>query len=273
MLTFPNAKINLGLDIVSKRPDGYHNISSCFIPVNWKDALEIVPSDEFKFSSSGLEIPGKTESNLCVKAYELLKTDYDIGSVHIHLHKVIPMGGGLGGGSADGAFALKMLDKEFGLNLTIEQLQSYAKKLGADCPFFIENKPVLVSGIGEIFDDIDLDLSRYKVVIVNPMIHVPTKIAFSQVMPQKPNVEIKDILNSPVTNWKSQLKNDFEPSVFDAYPEILSLKDKLYTLGADYVSMTGSGASVYGLFPSEADELDLKLHFGDMPTFISQLSI
>lgn len=251
MVTFPNAKLNLGLDIISKRPDGYHNISSCFIPVGWKDALEIVPSDEFRFTSSGLDIPGDVSSNLCVKAYELLKADYDIGAVHIHLHKVIPMGGGLGGGSADGAFALKMLNDQFELGLSVQQLQSYAKQLGADCPFFIENKPVLVSGIGEVFEEVGIDLSRYRIVVVNPNIHVPTKVAFSQVKPMEPDVAVKEIIKKEVKEWKKCLKNDFEPSVFQAHPEIKAIKEKMYELGSHYASMTGSGASVYGVFAND----------------------
>ena len=248
MVSFPNAKINLGLNILSKRSDGYHNISSCFLPVGWRDALEIIPASDFCFTSSGLSIPGDSSANLCVKAYELLKTDYDLNAVHIHLHKSIPMGAGLGGGSADGAFALKMLNDIFELNLATVQLQRYAKQLGADCPFFIENKPTLVSGIGEIFEEVELSLDGVHVVIVNPGIHVPTKIAFAKVSPSIPEMSVAIILETDDHLWQSRLKNDFEPSVFESYPQIEEIKYSLYKMGAFYASMTGSGASVFGLF-------------------------
>jgi len=223
--------------------------------------LEIVRSDQFKFTSSGLAIPGATENNLCIKAYELLKADFDISPVHIHLHKVIPMGAGLGGGSSDGAFTLKMVNKEFELGLDVNQLQAYARTLGADCPFFIENEPKLVSGIGEVFDDVTLDLSDYKMAIVNLGIHIPTKIAFSQVTPVQPQVFVKEILQEDISKWKGWLKNDFEQSVFAVHPEILEIKEKLYEVGAVYASMTGSGASVYGLFENSTLPIEIEKCF------------
>lgn len=261
MITFPNAKINLGLDIISKRADGYHNISSCFLPIAWRDVLEAVESTDFQFSSSGLDIPGQSADNLVVKAYELVRKDFDIPAVHFHLHKTIPMGAGLGGGSADASFALRLLNDKFSLGIGNDALESYAKQLGADCPFFIENKPKLVSGIGEVFDETKLDLSGYHLVIVNPGIHVSTQTAFSQITPSKPNVSVDDIIKLDISQWKDLLKNDFERSVFKEHPEIKEIKDVLYEQGAIYASMTGTGSSVYGIFKSVEVTKGLKNHF------------
>lgn len=253
MIAFPNAKINIGLNITSKRVDGYHNLSSCFLPIDWKDALEIVPADEFEFSSSGLDIPGDSSGNLCVKAYELLKEKHDIPPVKMHLHKVIPMGAGLGGGSADGAFALKLLNDQFELGLTITQLEAYAKTLGADCPFFIDNKPKLVAGIGEVMEDISIDLSGYSIVVVFPGIHVSTKTAFSGITPKAPDYDIKTILQQSPKNWQDTVINDFEETVFAAHPDIQKIKNQLLDLGADYASMTGTGSAVFGVFGNNVD--------------------
>ncbi|MGL1888771.1 MAG: 4-(cytidine 5'-diphospho)-2-C-methyl-D-erythritol kinase [Reichenbachiella sp.] len=248
MLSFPNAKINLGLNVTSKRADGYHNISSVFLPVPWKDALEVVAFDKLRFESSGLEIPGNANNNLVLKAYQLIKKDFDIPPVHIHLHKVIPMGAGLGGGSADASFMLKLLNEKFELGIANSQLEIYAKQLGADCPFFIENKPKLVSGIGEVFEEVEIDLSGYQLVIVNPGIHVSTQEAFGGVKPNEPELSIKEIMKMDISKWKDLLKNDFEESVFIHHPKIKAVKEELYQEGAVYASMTGSGSSVYGLF-------------------------
>lgn len=248
MITFPNAKINLGLNIVSKRDDGYHNIESCFYPIPWHDSLEVIEAASFAFHSYGLDIPGNTSSNLCVKAYELIKKDHDIPPVEIHLLKNIPMGAGLGGGSADGAFTLKTLNELFKLNLTSSQLEAYALQLGSDCPFFIKNEPVLAKGRGEQLEVIDLDLSGYYLAIHNPDIHVSTKEAYAGVSPQAPSKSINEIIQSPIQEWKGQLVNDFESSIFPNHAEIEQLKNGMYEAGAIYASMTGSGSTVFGLF-------------------------
>lgn len=253
MITFPNAKINLGLNITSKRPDGYHEISSCFLPIDWKDALEAVPAKKFKFTSTGLDIPGDPNQNLSVKAYEMLRADFGIEPVDMHLHKVIPMGAGLGGGSADGAFCLKLLNDLFDLNISTDKLEGYAKELGADCPFFIKNTPRLVAGIGEVFEDITLDLTGYHVVVVYPKIHVNTGMAFSKMTPKEPDNSVKEKLLNDIKDWKNQLVNDFEKPVFEMHPEIKQIKKEMNQFGALYASMSGSGSSVYGIYPNETD--------------------
>lgn len=263
MIAFPNAKINIGLNITSKRADGYHNLSSCFLPIDWKDALEIVPAHEFEFTSSGLAIPGDSSGNLCVKAYELLKEKHNIPPVKMHLHKVIPMGAGLGGGSSDGAFALKLLNDQFEIGLTNAELEAYAKTLGADCPFFIDNKPKLVTGIGEIMEDVTLDLSGYSIVVVFPGIHVNTKTAFSGITPNEPTYDLKAILKQAPKNWQGTVINDFEETVFAAHPEIQKIKDQLFDLGADYASMTGTGSAVFGVFREFVNTNDLLTSFED----------
>lgn len=253
MIAFPNAKVNIGLNITSKRADGYHNLSSCFLPIDWKDALEIVPAEKFEFTSSGLAIPSESSGNLCVKAYELLKEKYNIPSVKMHLHKVIPMGAGLGGGSADGAFALKLLNDLFEIGLTKEELEAYAKTLGADCPFFIDNKPKLVTGIGEVMEDITVDLSNYSVVVVFPGIHVSTKTAFSGITPKAPDYDLKSIIQKPPKDWQGTIVNDFEETVFSEHPEIQKIKEQLLAQGAHYASMTGTGSAVFGVFENGTD--------------------
>ncbi|MBB6459827.1 4-(cytidine 5'-diphospho)-2-C-methyl-D-erythritol kinase [Flammeovirga kamogawensis] len=248
MISFPNAKINIGLAITGKREDGFHDIASCFYPVEWTDILEIIPSDQLEFTSSGIEIPGSTEGNLCLQAYTILKQDFDIPPVKIHLHKVIPIGAGLGGGSADGAFALKMLNDLFKLSIADEQLEEYAGRMGSDCPFFIKNKPVWVTGRGELFDSIALDLSNKFIVLVNPSIHISTKEAYSGVNPQPLSFNLKDVLENDFNNWEGKVYNDFEHGLFKTYTVLPQLKDQLYNLGAKYASMTGSGSTVFGVF-------------------------
>ncbi len=254
MIVFPNAKINLGLQITGKRDDGYHNIFSCFYPLPWCDILEIVEGKKFKFETSGIPIPGKAEDNLCVKAYQLLKKDFQLPPVHIYLHKQIPMGAGLGGGSADASFVLKSLDKLFHLFLDESILEDYALQLGSDCPFFIRNQPVLASGRGEHFEPISLNLSGKYVVMVTPPVHISTAAAYAGVQPRQPDVSLKKILETqPIHLWKDSIINDFETSVFRQYPQIAEIKERLYTMGALYASMSGSGASVYGVFEEERE--------------------
>ena len=255
MILFPKCKINLGLHIIRKREDGYHDLQTVFYPVGLKDALEIVKSgvssldSGVQFSSSGLKVSGDADDNLCVKAYHLLKKDFpELAPVQIHLHKAIPMGAGLGGGSADGAFTLTLLNQLGGLGLSKEQLAGYALQLGSDCPFFILNKPCLATGRGEKMEEIKLDLSGYTFLIVNPGIHVSTAKAFMEIIPEQPHQSIQNIIRQPVHKWKGLLVNDFESPVGKLYPEILQIREGLYAAGAAYASMTGSGSSVYGLF-------------------------
>ena len=254
MIAFPNAKINLGLTIVSKREDGYHNIESCFYPIPWQDSLEIVEAASFSFHSYGRDIPGDPSSNLCVKAYELIKADHDIPPVEIHLLKNIPMGAGLGGGSADGAFSLKLLNEHFELDLSQTQLEAYALQLGSDCPFFIQNQPVIAQGRGEKLTPVSPDLSGWTLAIHNPGVHVSTQEAYAGIIPSAPEVSIADIISQTPTNWRDTLINDFEHTIFQHHPAIARLKEDMYEAGAVYASMTGSGSTVYGLFKSEAPD-------------------
>jgi 4-diphosphocytidyl-2-C-methyl-D-erythritol kinase len=249
MIVFPNAKINIGLNVIEKRQDGFHNIESCFFPIPWYDALEVIESDALEFNSTGLVIPGK--GNICLNAYELLKVDFDIPNINIHLHKNIPIGAGLGGGSADGAFMLKLLNEKFSLGLNTQQLQSYAGQLGSDCPFFIENEPRFVEGTGNKFSDIEIDLAGFWIAIIYPELHIETKSAYSELVPVKPSISLKETLeNRPITDWQESVTNDFEGS---ANANVLKLKEELYNKGALYASMTGSGSAVYGIFRSQPE--------------------
>lgn len=251
MIVYPNAKINIGLNVVEKRDDGFHNIESLFYPVmDVFDVLEVVENDEnqLKFTSSGISIPGDKDSNLCVKAFHLIRADYPIHFVKIHLQKNIPIGAGLGGGSSDASFMLKALNELFELNLTLEQLVNYAKQLGSDCAFFIENKPVYACGKGDEFENIELDLSAYTIKIEYPKIHIGTAEAYSGITPSPSEVNLKELIIAPINDWKKYIKNDFEASVFPQYPEIEKIKQKMYTNGAVFASMTGSGSAVFGIF-------------------------
>lgn len=259
MIIFPNCKINLGLDIIRKRTDGFHDLETVFYPLPIYDVLEIIPLNDndvhnrsHQFSLSGSVIEDNPENNLCIKAYDLLKNDFaNLPAIRIHLHKTIPIGAGLGGGSADASFTLKLLNRLFNLNLTDGQLFNYAAPLGSDCPFFIFNKTSFASGKGELLEPVNIDLSQYQLVLVNPRIHIHTGNAFSQVTPAQPQHSIKEIVQRPVETWKDDLKNDFEVPVFKQYPELAKIKDELYAAGAAYASMTGSGSSIYGLFDKE----------------------
>lgn len=253
MLNFPNAKINIGLNIVNRRDDGYHNLETVFYPVNIKDALEIVVADELSFESSGLDIPGRVEDNLCIKGYHLLKKDFDVPPVKIHLHKHIPIGAGLGGGSADAAFFIRLVDQNFNLGMTDEQMMGHARRLGADCAFFIKNRPVFAFEKGDEFEPIRLDLSKYKIVLVMPPVHISTAEAYRGVTPAPVKESLMDLIYEPVADWKKFIKNDFETSLFKNHPEIRGVKAALYEAGAVYASMSGSGASVFGIFETTPD--------------------
>jgi 4-diphosphocytidyl-2-C-methyl-D-erythritol kinase len=262
MIVYPNAKINIGLNVVERRPDGYHNLETVFYPINLQDALEIksieneVPSNGYILKVSGTILDGSPDDNLVVKAYKLLKKDFNIPPVNIYLYKHIPTGAGLGGGSADAAYALKLLNEKFRLGLTADLLESYASEIGADCAFFIKNKPVFATGIGNIFSDIELNLSGKTLVLIKPDIFVSTRDAYSNISPSKPLCSLKELLSQPINTWKNSVFNDFEKSVFPKYPEIAAIKDKLYDMGAVYASMSGSGSSVYGIFENPVEYVE-----------------
>jgi len=253
MIVFPNAKINIGLNITSRRPDGYHNIETVFYPIRIYDALEALPGKELTFQSSGLDIPGKIEDNLCIKAYHLIGNDYNLPQVNIHLHKHIPIGAGLGGGSADAAFFIRLIDQQFDLGLSTDQKLSYARQLGADCAFFIESKPVFAFEKGDQFETIKLDLSKYHMVLIMPPAHVSTSEAYRGVKPADVKYSLYELIAEPVKEWKHFIKNDFEESVFKNHPVIRGVKAALYETGALYASMSGSGASVFGIFTQKPD--------------------
>ncbi len=249
MLTFPNAKINIGLRITEKRPDGYHNLESLFYPVKGLyDCLEIGEAKELTFENTGLHIDAPKEKNLCVKAWHLMNEYYSIAPVRIHLHKVIPFGAGLGGGSADAAFVLTALNEFFSLNITIEELEKLALQLGSDCPFFIQNQPKFVAGRGEIFIPTSIDLTGYYIVLANPHIHVSTAQAYAGVKPYNREQSLFQEIHSNPRNWRGIVENDFEQSVFALHPAIEALKNKMYATGAVYAAMSGSGSTVYGIF-------------------------
>lgn len=261
MISFPNAKINLGLHVVEKRQDGFHNIETVFYPASLCDALEIVPSKNpgVEFTTSGLDIPGDPDSNLCLKACSTLlshiphpESHIPYPGVHIHLHKVIPTGAGLGGGSSDGAHTLKLLNDLWQIALSDDQLEGLARRLGSDCAFFIRNRPVFASGKGDHFEPVDLDLSGYKIVIAVPPVHVSTQEAYAMVTPRKPELSLKEIVRMPVESWKGILINDFEEPVMNKYQVIGEVKEKMYHQGALYAAMSGSGAAVFGIFSRQS---------------------
>lgn len=256
MIRFPGSKINIGLNIIGKRPDGYHDLESVFYPLNLSDILEITVNDHFEFFTSGLSINGDHSDNLVAKAYYLLQDIFDLPPVKIHLHKIVPMGAGLGGGSADGAATLLLLNDLFSLNISLEQLEKYADQLGSDCAFFIRNKPAFVQGKGEQITLLNITLSGCYIQLINPDIHISTQEAFSGIVPMaaSPNWQLKT-QESPLT-WQQEVKNDFEKTIFPLHPEIEALKNELYNQGASYASMTGTGSSVYAIF--EKEPLSLK---------------
>jgi len=251
MITYPIAKINIGLQIVGKRPDGFHNIETVFYPVPIQDALEVVASDSFQINVTGIDLGEDPGKNLVVKAYDLLKKDFQLPPVSIHLHKNIPVGAGLGGGSADGAFMLLLLNELFDLEISDEQLTKYALQLGSDCPFFIRQKPAFARGRGELLEEIPLSLKGYHLVVVKPPIHVSTAEAYKEVAVGASRIALKALVQFPVAKWQGNVQNKFEPTVFAKHPEVGEIKQTLYKLGAAFALMSGSGSAVYGLFRSE----------------------
>ena len=259
MISFPPAKVNLGLNILFKREDGYHEIETCMVPIPFTDILEITEGDEFEFLQTGLAIPGNLDSNLCVKAFQLLKQKFAITNVRIHLRKQIPMGAGLGGGSADAAYVLKGLNELFILNISTSELEEMAAHLGSDCPFFIQDKPQIARGRGEALSEINVDLKGKYLILLNPRIHIGTKEAYDGVQPRAASKRIEEILSGSVDTWQSELLNQFEQSIFPKYPLIKELKDSLIQMGAVYASMSGSGSSVFGIYNEKPTEIQLKL--------------
>lgn len=262
MIVFPNAKINIGLNVVSKREDGYHNLETIFFPLKLADALEFVEADETKLTTSGIQIDGAPDQNLILKAYHLLQADFNLPPVHFYLHKVIPFGAGLGGGSSDAAFTLKMLNDYFNIGLSTQKLELYAAQIGADCPFFILNNPTFATGIGNKFHNIDLVLSDYEIVILKPNISVSTIEAYKNVIPRNPKFRLTEIIKTPIEDWKNLIVNDFEKSVFPIYPQIAELKQLLYDYGAGFASMSGSGSAVFGIFRHIPANLNKKIPNG-----------
>lgn len=269
MIKFPNAKINLGLNIIEKRPDNYHNIESVFVPIPIHDILEITVNQKSstQFSSSGIAIPDNGKPNLVEQAWQIFSVKFGIPTVDIHLHKKIPIGAGLGGGSADAAHCMLALNELFDLNIQKEELLKLSSKLGADCAFFMNGKAAFAAGIGDVFSEIQLDLSGYHFLVSYPNTHVSTPEAYKHVTPNIPKKDIREILKTPIENWKTDLKNDFEQSVFSQYPAIEALKKDMYKAGALYASMSGSGSTVFGIFDA-APELE---NFKDYRNWIFQL--
>jgi 4-diphosphocytidyl-2-C-methyl-D-erythritol kinase len=249
MISFPHAKVNLGLSIVSKRPGGFHNLETIFYPLPVRDILEIVPAEKFRFVLTGLAVLGNTNDNLVLRAHHLLKKNYPrITDPEIHLHKTIPMGAGMGGGSSDAAGTLLLMNRIFDLQISERDLETYALELGSDCPFFTQTMPCFASGRGEILEPVPLDLSGYSFLLIHPDIHIETGWAFSKIKPAESNGDLKKNILEPVHNWKKTIHNDFEKPVFEVYPILQKIKDQLYKTGALYASMTGSGSTIFGIF-------------------------
>ena len=252
MLVFPNAKLNLGLYVTQCRPDGFHTLESVFVPLPWTDALEMLPAaagQPTRFTLSGRPIPGDPATNLCVRAYELLQADFPpLPPVQLYLHKIVPIGAGLGGGSADAAFALKAANDLFGLNLSVEVLEGYARRLGSDCAFFIRNKPVLAVEKGDVFEDIGLNLTGTGCVVVYPNLHISTAEAYARIRPQPPQYPLRTALAQPMSTWRAMVSNDFETALTPGHPVLAEVKQQLYAAGATFASLSGSGSAVYGLW-------------------------
>ena len=278
MITFPIAKINLGLNIVERRPDGYHNLETVFYPVPVTDALEVFPMgdgfpspNDCDLKVTNISIDGDEQRNLVVRAYQLLKQDFPtLPRLHAHLWKGIPTQAGMGGGSSDCAYMLRLLNEQFALGLTDAQLISYAARLGADCPFFILSKPAYAEGIGERLMPISLDLSGWHLAIVRPDIPISTREAFSLIHPCRPLENCRDIVSQPVETWRGRLTNDFEVSAFALHPELGEIVDYLYAHGAVYAAMSGSGSSLYGLF---REPFDPAPHFRSQGIFCANITL
>ncbi len=283
MLCYPNAKINLGLNITERRPDGYHNLETVFYPIpvcdtlnveierilppdgtfSNPDRLRISSNDDFLLCTGGIDVECPAEKNLVVKALYNLKQDFDLPRAYIYMNKQIPSGAGLGGGSSDAAYAMKCLNELYRLGLDDEEMEKRVSTLGADCAFFIRNRPVFATGIGNEFTPIELSLTGWTLILIKPNVFVSTKDAYAQIHPHQPEIPVKDIVKRPVEEWKNILVNDFEEGIFALYPEIGNIKDRLYELGATYASMSGSGSSVFGLFRKPQDDTQMEALFSN----------
>ena len=252
MVSFPNCKINLGLKILRRREDGFHDLETVFYPLPLFDVLETIPSPELQFTATGRSIPGDSGTNLAIRAWQLLRHDFPgLPAVHIHLHKQIPIGGGLGGGSSDAAFLLLSLNRQFQLGLGPDRLAGYAAQLGSDCAFFLINQPCLGEGRGERLDPVQVDLSGYSFLLVDPGIHISTAEAFSRCVPNEKGASLRTLIAQPVDKWRHSLVNDFEAALFGEYPVLRDIKETLYEKGARYAAITGSGSCLYGIFEKE----------------------
>ena len=281
MTLFPCAKINLGLNVVSKRDDGYHYLETVFYPIPLCDALEVTVMDsdfpsgfpcDLKITGNSIEC--NEQENLVVKAYNILSKDFTLPRIHIHLHKQIPSQAGLGGGSSDAAYMIRFLNECFHLNIEGAEMERYAARLGADCAFFISAKPAFATGIGEILspvETVDNQLKGHYILLVKPNVNITTKDAFAHIVPKKPSKSCRDIVGQPVETWKDELTNDFETSVFKKYPELSEIKDSLYRLGAIYAQMSGSGSTLFGIFKSALSEDEIKRLFPNC--FTSQIEL
>ena len=253
MIVFPHAKINLGLSVILKRPDGFHNLETIFYPIPLREALEIVPSDQNLFFPTGIKIPGKESDNLVLRACSMLTKHYpQIKPMEIHLHKVIPLGAGLGGGSSDAAEIIQLIDRLFNLKISSRKLFEFASNLGSDCPFFMQSGPCFATGRGEILEPLALNLSEYSILLIHPEIQVNTAWAFSRIRPSLPKYDLKEMIFRPVKDWVHTISNDFELPVFEAFPQLRGIKHQLYNAGALYASMTGSGSTIYAIFNKSA---------------------
>lgn len=281
MIEFPCAKINLGLNITEKRTDGYHNLQTVFMPIPLYDALEIKLMDD-RFPSetacdikiTGNNVNCNETDNLVVRAYNMLAADYEIPRIHAHLYKHIPTEAGLGGGSSDAAFMIRLLDQRFRINAGNTELERYAARLGADCPFFISAEPAYAEGIGDILSPVNIvdnNLSGYTLVVVKPQVSVSTKEAFSKIQPKHPALCCRDIVSAPIEQWRKYLTNDFEDSVFALYPQLGNIKERLYNIGALYAQMSGSGSSLFGIFRDAANLHDINYQFCGCTIFVMTL--
>ncbi len=256
MLVYPNAKINLGLNVVARRADGYHDIETVFYPIPLQDALEVQTSDRFALRLSGNALDCPAGDNLVIRAMRLMEQEHELPELDIRLFKHIPSGAGLGGGSSDAAFMMKLLNEKFALGLSDDELEARLSTLGADCPFFVRNRPVFATGIGNVFTPVDLDLTGWTLVLVKPDTFVSTREAYAAIIPQRPSMPLTEVIKRPVEEWRKLMHNDFEASVFPHHPEIAAIKDLLYDRGAVYASMSGSGSAVFGLFQEQLEHVE-----------------
>lgn len=256
MIVYPNAKLNLGLNIVARRPDGYHDIETVFYPIPLQDALEVHTAQRFSFRQAGDLLDCPAGDNLVIRALRMMEADFQLPELDIYLYKHIPSGAGLGGGSSDAAFMVRLLNEEFRLGLSEDEMERRLAPLGADCPFFVRNRPVFATGIGNVLTPVALNLEGYTLVLVKPDVHVSTREAYAGVTPRRPDVPLTEVIRRPVEEWHTLMRNDFEDSVFARHPEIAATKDRLYDLGARYAAMSGSGSAVFGLFSKPLEHVD-----------------